>query len=115
MGWDSDDIIINKVKGEILKERYAGCVYHYLSSYSPIVIRHRGEITAEERVRITSLFPDFIRVEFQQTTENWTSVWGMGELPIPISIETMSESMVRGIIEIFDRLSKIREAQQKEK
>ena len=65
MGWDSDHILFDIVRGKILKDRYAGCCYGYNTSLSPIIINHRGVVTAKEKAKITALFPNFIRVEFQ--------------------------------------------------
>ena len=82
MGWDIDDIILNRVMGEILKDRYAGCEYSMASSFSPVIIRHRGKMTIEERQKIVSLFPEFIRIEFQFTEvkSNITQIYGRGDL-----------------------------------
>lgn len=85
MGWDSDHIIFDVVRDKILKKRYAGVYYNMLSSYSPFIIRHRPGVTHEEKVEITALFPDFIRVEFQETEDNDVKVVvdGRGELIRP--------------------------------
>ena len=81
MGWDIDDIILNRIKVEILGDRYAGCEYSMATSKSPVVIRYRGEMGTKEREKIVSLFPDFIRVEFQWTDmkEQFTRVYGQGQ------------------------------------
>jgi len=67
MGWDIDDIIINEIKGKILKTRYAGCTYSMAVSITPVIIRHRAFITRKERQKIVKLFPKDVRVEFQYT------------------------------------------------
>ena len=81
MGWDIDNIILRKIKAEILKDRYAGCEYSMATSLSPVIIRHRGELGEEERTLIVSLFPETIRVEFQFTTntEIITRLHGQGD------------------------------------
>ena len=139
MGWNSDDIIFNKIRGEfwvkcmecgqtcyqmtgnnedniydyywvctneeckrncqllskndvpleckvftsgILRDRYAGCRYNYLSSLSPIIIRYRAPVSEKEMREIVKLFPKHIRIEFQETSslDEIVVVAGRGDL-----------------------------------
>ena len=66
MGWNIDSLCWDEIRDRILKDRYAGCVYSIATSFSPVIIRYRGEITKEERQEMVDLFPDMIRVEFQR-------------------------------------------------
>ena len=79
MGWDIDDIILNRTR-KLLGNRYAGCIYGMTTSDSPVIIRHRG-LTRAERTKIVSWFPDNIRLEFQPTNLlfNITKIYGFGE------------------------------------
>jgi hypothetical protein len=50
----------------MLEGRYAGVAYAVLDSNSPVIIRHRGELDEPTMLKIAALFPEQIRVEFQQ-------------------------------------------------
>lgn len=80
MGWDVDRVILKEIKTRILGERFAGCSYSMATSYSPVIIAHRGVLEDEERKEIVALFPDHIRVEFQPTNLDFNStlIYGRG-------------------------------------
>ena len=66
MAWDIDELIWMSVRDKILKDRYAGCEYSMLDSFSPIIIRHREPLPLKDRHKIQKLFPKWIRIEFQE-------------------------------------------------
>ena len=66
MAWDIDSLMWFEVRDKILKDRYAGCQYSMLDSFSPVVIRHRKPLPMKDRKKIQKLFPKWIRIEFQE-------------------------------------------------
>jgi hypothetical protein len=66
----------------ILRDRYAGCRYNYLSSLSPIIIKYRAPVSEKEMREIVKLFPKHIRIEFQETSslDELVIVDGRGDL-----------------------------------
>ena len=79
MGWDGDDIMLRRVP-KLLGPLYAGCMWSIASSFSPVIVRHRKGMTDEQRATIVAMFPEFIRVEFQETEleANLSRLYGLG-------------------------------------
>jgi len=79
MGWDGDDIMLRRVP-KLLGPLYAGCAWSIATSFSPVVVRHRKGMTEEQRTQIVAMFPEHIRVEFQETESkvNMSRVYGFG-------------------------------------
>ena len=103
-GWAIDSIIWYTVRDKILKGRYAGCIYSMADSFSPIIINYRGEVLPEETMKeIADLFPENIRVEFQQVTYEGeiNRLYGRGDFimygktydtyPVPIVVFELKE------------------------
>ena len=80
--WDIDSTIWFEVRDKILKDKYAGCVYSILTSWSPVIIRHREILPYKERIKIRNCFPKGIRIEFQQVNYEGvrTTIYGRGDL-----------------------------------
>ena len=66
MGWSIDSLMWFHIRDKILKDRYAGCAYSTMLSNSPVIIRHRGKLNEEEMKEMADLFPENIRIEFQE-------------------------------------------------
>jgi len=85
MGWAIDDIIWHNIRDKILKDRYAGCKYSMLDSFSPVIIYHRKKLSGKDMRKISALFPKWIRVEFQEVDYEGQRVilYGRGDLIDP--------------------------------
>ena len=66
MGWSIDDLIWNKIRNKILKDRYAGCIYDAANGNSAVIIRHREPLSGKEMRKMAKLFPKHVRIEFQE-------------------------------------------------
>ena len=65
-GWSIDSLTWFHIRDKILKDRYAGCAYSAMLSNSPVIIRHREKLNEAEMREMADLFPENIRVEFQE-------------------------------------------------
>ncbi len=79
MGWDGDDIMLRRVP-KLLGPLYAGCMWSVATSFSPVIVRHRKGMTEKQRTQIVAMFPEHIRVEFQETElpANLSRIYGFG-------------------------------------
>ena len=112
MGWDSDHILFDLVRDKILKDRYAGCIYSYNTSLSPIIVQHRGEVTPEERAEITALFPDLVRVEFQPCPDEFKGEYVTIPIcgatrahPLEVQLSTVTENAIIAIMDNMTAMS----------
>ena len=68
-------------------------------SLSPVIIRHRKNLTEKTMRKIAKLFPEQIRVEFQKVTYEDNRLYGMegssywGGRPLDVNIVSMPGSI----------------------
>lgn len=94
--WDVDSAMWFEVRDKIMVEkgnihlsptngkptRYRGCTYSMLSSNSPLIINHSGNLDMKTRKQCERVVPPWIRIEFQEVDFDGelTTVLGKGDL-----------------------------------
>lgn len=98
MGWSIDAIAWYDLR-EQMAGKFAGLAYSMQSSLSPVIVMHRCKLSKEKMIEYAKLFPENIRVEFQEVKYEGEKyqLYGKGDLimygtsymrkPIPIVIE----------------------------